>query len=296
MRDRIASLVVLAAAVAAAGVASALAGTTSPRPITHTHGFVYDHRVEADAGVSADAATPDAGALLPSCLMLDGVNETGELESLWLDGLQAVTIVAWYYPTAANDNSVWNQDNSIGNGIHYGWFSIVGHDGMNQGLLDGRVSSTQAQGTDTWVLAVWALDGPKADLYLYVDENLGDDAWTYDGVDTYGPTTMECNNGPFQIGIQGTAPSTLLDGCVGDISVWTDTLDTVEIAELRAGGGPADLRNHSRYEDALNTWWTFGSGPYYVDTADTVYDQLGSGRDLVMYNTESGDYTADEAP
>lgn len=81
-----------------------------------------------------------------------------------------------------------------------------------------------------------------------------------------------------------SSASSLYEGLIDEVSVWSDVLLNTEVFELYNTGAPNNLRQHSRY-DALVSWWKMGEG----DTAPTILDSKDTNHAL-MYNMDDTNF------
>ena len=83
------------------------------------------------------------------------------------------------------------------------------------------------------------------------------------------------------LGSAGSSNFKYADGMIDEISIWNTELNSSEVKEIyysvpkqNSGIGPTNLRHHSRYQDALVSWWRFGDAAN--DTNSFVTDLKSS--------------------
>jgi len=114
-------------------------------------------------------------------------------------------------------------------------------------------------------------------------------------------STSATNSNTFQIGASDTNTSdgflaswySSFDGAIDEVSYWDKALSSSEVTELYNSGTPADLAQHSAYDD-LTSWYRMGDHASDDLTADTgqVTDAKGSNH-LTPKNTTSSNKVED---
>ena len=219
------------------------------------------------------------------------------------DGSTAFSISMWVKPESQSVSALANKgDNGF---ILKTDFSgnvtfIVGTSTVNVQCNAGADWSNTPLDLGTWVHLVFTYDGSATTGGIKAYVNGSDDDRNHWKAASFGTGTSTSNSDPFLIGaakanhavLAGGNQSTF-DGKIDEVSYWGKAISASEVSEIYNSGTPADLAQHSAYDD-LTSWYRMGDHASDDLTADSgqVTDAKGSNH-LTPKNTTSSNKVED---
>lgn len=177
---------------------------------------------------------------------------------------------------------------------------ILGTSTNNIQCLAGADWSNPPLDLGTWVHLVFTYDGSATTGGIKAYVNGSDDDRNHWKSAGFGTGTSTSNSDPFLIGAAKANHGVLaggnqgtFDGKIDEVSYWGKAISASEVTEIYNSGTPADLAQHSAYDD-LTSWYRMGDHASDDLTADSgqVTDAKGSNH-LTPKNTTSSNKVED---